>query len=296
MSEAASTVEAGTVSLREIEPGDVKECARICFEAFGGIADQHRFPRDFPSREFTDGMMQNFVSSPGTWGVVAQREGRIVGSNFLHEGDPIGGVGPISVDPDHQDGGVGRRLMEAVIERDSSSRGTRLLQDAFNMRSLSLYASLGFEVRDPAVVMSGRPAGGPVEGIEVRPARQADLQACGALCRQVHGFDRTNELRVAMQAFAPFVAVREGGVVAYATALGFWPMAHGVAETDEDMQALLLGAAAALGEPLAMLVPLRSRLFAWCLDQGLRSLKPMNLMTLGFYEVPRGAWFPSVLY
>ena len=142
MSEAASTIAAGTVSLREIEPGDIGESARICFEAFGRLADHHRFPRDFPSGEFTQGMMRSFVSSPSTWGVVAQLDGRIVGSNFLHEGDPIGGVGPISVDPDHEDAGVGRRLMEAVIERGTHSRGTRLLQDGFNMRSLALYASL----------------------------------------------------------------------------------------------------------------------------------------------------------
>jgi len=51
-----------------------------------------------------------------------------------------------------------------------------------------------------------------------------------------------------------------------------------------------------LDEPLALLVPARSRLFAWCLGEGLRSVKPMNLMTLGFYQEPRGAWFPSVLY
>jgi predicted N-acetyltransferase YhbS len=296
MSEAASTVETGTVSLRGIEPRDTRECARICFEAFGRLADHHRFPRDFPSCGFTEGMMQNFVGSPGTWGVVAELDGRIVGSNFLHEGDPIGGVGPISVDPDQQDAGVGRRLMQAVIERSAHRRGTRLLQDGFNMRSLSLYASLGFEVREPTVVMSGKPASGPVAGIDVRPPREADVQACEELCRRVHGFERTNELRVAMQAFVPFVAVRDGGVVAYATALAFWPMAHGVAESDEDMQALLLGAAAASDEPLAILVPMRSSLFAWCLDEGLRSLKPMNLMTLGFYQEPRGAWFPSVLY
>ena len=296
MSEAASTVEPDAVSLREIESGDIGECARICFEAFVGVADHHRFARDFPSCEFTEGMMQNFLSSPSTWGVVAHLDGRVVGSNFLHEGDPIAGVGPISVDPDHQDGGVGRRLMEAVIERGSSRRGTRLLQDAFNMRSLSLYASLDFELREPVVVMSGKPASGPVEGVEVRPPREADLQACDALCRRVHGIERTNELRMAMQAFAPFVAVRDGGVAAYATAFSFWPMAHGVAETDEDLQALLLGAAAALDEPLAILVPMRSRLFAWCLAEGLRSVKPMNLMTLGFYQEPQGTWFPSVLY
>jgi GNAT superfamily N-acetyltransferase len=285
------------VTLREVKPEDVEQCARICFEAFGGIDDYHRFPPDFPSVEFAEGMIQAFVgSSPSTWGVVAEVDGRIVGSNFLHEGDPIAGVGPISVDPDHQGGGVGRKLMEAVIERGKGAPGTRLLQDSFNMLSLSLYASLGFEAREPVVVMSGKPTSGPVEGIEVRPLREADLDQCEALCKKVHGFERTNELRGAMHAFAPFVALRDGRVSAYATTLTFWPMAHGVAETDEDMQALLRGVAAAADDPLAILVPLRSGLFHWCLAERLRSLKPMNLMTLGSYQEPRGSWFPSVLY
>jgi GNAT superfamily N-acetyltransferase len=297
MSETSSTAVAEAVTLREVKPEDVEQCARICFEAFGRIDDHHRFPPDFPSVEFAEGMIQAFVgSSPSTWGVVAEVDGRIVGSNFLHEGDPIAGVGPISVDPDHQGGGVGRKLMEAVIERGKGAPGTRLLQDSFNMLSLSLYASLGFEAREPVVVMSGKPTSGPVEGIEVRPLREADLDQCEALCKKVHGFERTNELRGAMHAFAPFVALRDGRVSAYATTLTFWPMAHGVAETDEDMQALLRGVAAAVDDPLAILVPLRSGLFHWCLAERLRSLKPMNLMTLGSYQEPRGSWFPSVLY
>ena len=84
--------------------------------------------------------------------------------------------------------------------------------------------------------------------------------------------------------------------MAYASAVDFWPMAHGVAETDEDMQALLLGAAAAVDGPIALLVPLESELFRWSLEQGLRAVKPMNLMALGSYQEPRGAWFPSVIY
>jgi hypothetical protein len=73
-------------------------------------------------------------------------------------------------------------------------------------------------------------------------------------------------------------------------------MNHGVAETEEDMKDLLLGAAIAIEEPLAFLVPLRSELFRWSLEEGLRLVKPMNLMALGDYQEPRGAWFPSVLY
>ena len=73
--------------------------------------------------------------------------------------------------------------------------------------------------------MSGTPRGGRRGGVEVRPLTEDDLEECEALCKQVHGFERTGALRDAMQAFAPFVAVRDGRIVAYATTLTFWPMA-----------------------------------------------------------------------
>ena len=63
------------------------------------------------------------------------------------------------------------------------------------------------------------------------------------------------------------------------------------------MRALLLGAAAAGQEPLSLLMPVRqTRLFRWCLSQGLRIVKPMTLMTTGAYHAPNGAYFPSVFY
>ena len=84
--------------------------------------------------------------------------------------------------------------------------------------------------------------------------------------------------------------------MAYASTVTFWPMAYGVAENEEDMKALLLGASAAADEPLALLVPIESGLFRWSLEQGLRAVKPMNVMALGEYQEPRGSWFPSVIY
>jgi hypothetical protein len=48
--------------------------------------------------------------------------------------------------------------------------------------------------------------------------------------------------------------------------------------------------------PIALLVPLESDLFRWGLEQGLRAVKPMNLMARGEYQEPQGAWFPSVIY
>ena len=76
-------------------------------------------------------------------------------------------------------------------------------------------------------------------------------------------------LRDAVRAFAPLAALRDGRIVAYATSLTFWPMApYGVVEGEADMQGLLLGATASVDEPLALLVPLRSGRFRWCLDRG----------------------------
>jgi hypothetical protein len=186
--------------------------------------------------------------------------------------------------------------MQAVLERGEEAPGVRLLQDAFNMRSLSIYESLGFDVKEPVAVITGKPADDPVAGVEVRALEEGDLEECGALCERVHGFERSNGLRDAIRAFKPFVAVRDGRITAYAASVVFWAMNHGVAESEEEMRALLLGAAPLVDEPIALLVPLRSGLFRWCLAQGLRLVKPMNLMAVGEYQEPRGSWFPSVLY
>jgi GNAT superfamily N-acetyltransferase len=290
------TADSARLTLREVLPGDAEACAQIVFDAFGGIQDHHQFPRDFPSLEAAAGMIGMWIPNPGVWGVVAEIDDRIVGSNFLDERDPIRGVGPITVDPQGQNAGVGRKLMEAVLERGQGARGIRLLQDGFHMRSLALYASLGFEVTASCVVMSGQPVGNGDPGIEVRPVTEEDLEECEQLCEKVHGFERTGALRDAMEPFTPLVALRDGRIVAYASTLNFWPMGHGVAESEADMEALVAGAGAATDEPVALLVPLQSGLFQWCLGAGLRAVKPMNVMALGEYREPSGAWFPSVIY
>jgi predicted N-acetyltransferase YhbS len=289
----------GSVQLRQIEPADADECARIVYEAFGGMHDHHRFPRDFPTLEAAEQLTSAFIAHPSIWGVVAESDGRIVGSNFVDERGPIRGVGPITVDPNAQGAGVGRRLMEAAQERGREAAGVRLFQDSFNVGSLSLYASLGFEVKEPAVVMSGTPGSGPVAGIEVRPLEEADVQGCEEVCLRVHGFERTNELRDAIQVpvLSPFVAVRDNRITAYATTLTFFPAAYAVAETEDDMRALILGAVAAGEEPASFLLPTRQAgLFRWCLDEGLRVVKPMTYMAIGEYREPSGSWVPSVLY
>src|SRR5947207_3064543 len=126
-----------------------------------------------------------------------------------------------------------------------------------DLRSLSLYTSLGFDVTASCVVMQGEPRGGPDPEVEVRPVKEDDVEACESLCVKVHGFPRTGALRDSIEPFKPYAALRDGRLVAYASTLSFWPMAYGVAEDDEAMKALMLGAAADLGEPIGMLMPLQ---------------------------------------
>lgn len=284
------------MTLRRPTPGDVETLGRIVYEAFGDIHDQHGFQRDFPSLEAAIGMMSTWVPHPKVWGVVAEAGGKIIGSNFLDERDSIRGIGPITIDPGSQNSGVGRMLMEAVIDHAKDADGVRLVQDGFHMRSLSLYTSLGFRVTTHCIVMSGRPSSRPPKGYDVRPLARSDLDDCAAVCQRVHGFTRNGALDDALHVFQPYVAERDGRVVAYSVAPTFWPMSHGAAETEDDMKALLLGAAADTSDPIALLMPLLSGLFPWALGEGLRAVKPMNVMSMGTYQEPRGSWYPSVLY
>ena len=293
------------IVLRSPTPADIEPCARILYNAFHDIATRHGFPPDFESaeqaRQLIGMLIDSSLNGRGVFGVVAEQDGRVVGSNFLAEADPIAGVGPITVDPLLQGSGIGRKLMQAALERGRQAPGIRLVQDAFNARSLSLYTSLGFEVKEPLAMIQGRPRSSETrkyEGIATRPMEEADFAGCVALCRLLHRFDRASEVRHRGPLSRPWVAVRDGRITAYATAPHFWVLNHGVAESDEDLQALLTGFAASTAEPVWFLLPMRqASFFRWCLTAGLRVIKPMTLMAIGEYQEPLDScWFPSVMY
>ena len=81
-------------ALRRATPDDAAACGRICFDAFAAINDAHGFPRDFPSVDVAVGLLRMLLEHPGFYGVVAERDGTIIGSNFLDERSTIVGIGP----------------------------------------------------------------------------------------------------------------------------------------------------------------------------------------------------------
>ena len=281
--------------VRRATPADAEVCGRICFEAFSSLADKHNFARDLPAPEVGIQILSATFSHPGFFCVVAEQDKKIIGSNCLDERGVIAGVGPITIDPGTQNRSVGRQLMQAVMTRaaERKSAGVRLVQAAYHNRSLSLYAKLGFAVREPLACMQGRPMQKTVPGYHVRPARQSDLAACNDLCFRVHGHDRGGELSDAIQQGTAVVAESGGVIKAYASSIAFFGHAVGVA--NEDLQALLAAATEFQGP--GILVPTRNTgLFRWCLESGLRVVQPMTLMTLGLYNEPAGAYLPSILF
>ena len=284
-----------TPTVREATPEDGDDCARIFYDAFASIATRHNLPIEPPSREFTRFMVEGMLANDGFVGLVADRGGEVLGSAFVDERTAIAGIGPVTIDPAAQDVGVGRRLMEAVLqrERDRGTAGVRLVQTAYHYRSLALYTKLGFVVREPLSVIQGTPPALSVPGLGVRAAREQDLAACNELCARVHGHHRGRELRDAIGAGTAHVVEHPGGICGYASGFGYgW---HAVAETNQDLIALIGSAHAFMG--LGILVPTRNaELLRWCLAHGLKLVQQSTLMTIGLYNEPSGAWLPSITY
>jgi GNAT superfamily N-acetyltransferase len=282
-----------TVNVRAATAQDAEDCARIFYDAFESIATAHNLPIEPPSREFSHFKISEMLAHDSFTGLVAEHDGEVAGGAFIDERGSIAGIGPVTVDPSAQDDGIGRALMEAALEHTRDRAGVRLVQTAYHYRSLALYAKLGFAVREPLSVLQGAAPTISVPGRGVRPAVEEDIPDCDALCRRVHGHDRSCELGDAIAAGTARVVESAAGISGYATGFGYgW---HAVAETNEDLIALLASAEMFMG--LGFLMPSRNaELLRWCLENGLRIVQQSTLMTTGLYNEPTGAYLPSILF
>jgi GNAT superfamily N-acetyltransferase len=290
------SLEASRVVYLKPQPAHIAALGCICFEAFGCLHDLHRVPRDFPEREAAEKAISLFTLHPEFFGVAAEVEGRLAGANFLSTMDEIGGIGPITVAPGYQGLGIGRGLMERVLEHANHKgiREVRLVQEAVNTASLSLYSSLGFAVREPLGNMIIQPSA--VSDPSIRLAKPEDLPLLGELGERLYGASRRRELGLWLSMdFKVLIRVRNGHAAGY-----FMPgkLGHGVATGIEDLLALI-GEAGRLvpAECASFLCPLRnSELFRNALRAGHRLQKVLNYMTRSKYQPPEGDWTPSYGY
>jgi predicted N-acetyltransferase YhbS len=293
-----------------LRPGrieDADKVGKIIFEAFSAVADKHSFPPDFPSVDVARGLASSLLSNPRFYSIVAEDntsnggedKDSIVGSNFLDErSNIVAGVGPLTIDPKYQNKGTGRQLMINVLERAKNKNfpAIRLLQASYHSRSLALYATLGFEVREPISNMQGKPIQEAIPGRSVRAATESDTESCDTICKTVHGHDRNGELQDSIKQGSAKVVLHENKITGYTCGLTFFN--HSVGLTNDDLKALISSATNddSYGGP-GILIPSRNtHLFRWCLNNGLRLVQQLTLMTIGLYNEPAGSYMPSILY
>ena len=279
--------------LRQARAEDVPELGRICYEAFKDLSDRHGFPTDFATVEFAQQVVGMLVAQEQVYSIAAYDGDTAKGSNFINMWGDVAGIGPISVDIAAQGEGLGRRLMEDVIAaaHEQGQEMIRLCQDSFNMQSLALYTSMGFDTKEPLAYMELAADGEPDPGF--RPATAADVDQMDELCQSIYRISRRGEYEVFLALGFPMFVLDRGQIAGYhiGTALG-----HGVAETTEDLLTLLAGYGA--NAPGAhSFVPIRDgELYRGALAAGHRNIKVMNLMSLGPYEEPQGTYAPSAMF
>jgi predicted N-acetyltransferase YhbS len=102
--------------IRPIEQNDTEICGKIGYEAHKTISSAHGFPSEQPSEEFGIELVRGLLDNPNSWGALAEQQGKILGSIFLHRfpPSPVAVIGPLTVHPSAE-GGVGRMLMDAAL-------------------------------------------------------------------------------------------------------------------------------------------------------------------------------------
>ena len=281
------------IELRPPTPADAPELGRICFDAFKDVSESHGFESDFTSVEMAQNIVAGMVRDETVYGTAALVDGQLAGSNFVFKSDDAAGVGPVSVDPSRQGLGLGRRVMEDVLRysSDSGFEMVRLVQDGFNMVSMSLYASLGFDTKAPLGLIRLNGDANPDD--RIRYLTPGEAGAADDLCRAIYRISRKNELANRTALGMPALGIFRGGTLRGYLSPGL--IGHGVAQSEGDMLALIREAGRLSSGGTSVICPLtEGGLFRGALADGHRLVKIMNLMTLGPYEEPDGVWIPSV--
>lgn len=288
-------------TLTTVLPENAEDVGTLVYEAFRDIAQRHNFDPAFESPELAQLIVRLLAQTEGYESYLLTEDGRPLACNFGDERDEVIGVGPVAVAVDQQGRGLGRQVMEALLER--AERGgfasVRLLQAAYNMQSFALYHRLGFEVKDALAVLLGRPSADEAPRDRLREYTAGDLDACDALHREVLGFGRRHDIEFMANMAPPVLVERDGQLAGYLTRFPGEEVfvTHGAARDERALRDLIIGTAKAAPAELRFALPTSmAETLRWAMGAGFRLMELNTYMVRGEYEKPMGAWIPSPFY
>lgn len=178
------------------------------------------------------------VGHPSCHPVVADLDGRIIGTGTATAYGSVGWVGTIFVEVDSRGQGLGSALTRAVIA-DLEASGSRTLLLIATDRGRPLYEREGFTVQTEHRRFVA-PSSTDIRPLaRVRPFRPVDLTAILALDREANGQDRASVLRALATPEAAQVATASDDTVRGFLLRGPWGGAALVAPDADDAVALL---------------------------------------------------------
>jgi len=287
------------LAIRPAEARDVDAAGELNFIAFYRTALEHGVPPVVTTPAESRRYIRHLLEFDPLGGLVAEEDGELVGVAWIHPRGAVATIGPVAVDPRAQGHGIGRRLVERLIE--AAGRGVpqiRLVQEAYNTVSLGLYLRVGFRVVGPLLDLELPGTVTPVAprvppGVTVRAATGEDRARVAARDARAFGAQRPQSVDLYLGRGRVLVAEAGTTLVGYAMGLGFASMGFlGSASADDPdtLQLLLraLGAElAAPGRTLRTLVPaVDRRLVDALLGDGFRVFRACHYMVRGGGTAP----------
>lgn len=267
-----STPPLSALPIRRLTPRDLTACADLSED------------RGWPREEHKWGLLL----AAGTGYGIDDPDGGLVSACVVTDYGPpnrptLSAIGMVLVAERHARRGIGRRLMQYVVEQADT---TPLTLHA-TPYGRPLYEGLGFKVTGRAEMVRGHFApGGPTPSVATRAATAEDLSAILRLDAEVFGPDRTHVL-TRLPAFGDQLRVAEDGgeLLGFAAA---WPnmdthvIGPLIARDTETAKALVTSLAAATDRPLRTDIDVRhEELLAWIKERGVESQAFNAVMTYG---------------
>src|ERR1051325_6816453 len=138
--------------LQETELAAADRIMRLAFGTFIGLPDPMMFMGD------ADYVRSRWLADPDS-AFAAEVAGEVIGSNFATNWGSVGFFGPLTIRPDFWDRGVGKRLMEPIMELFNKwgTKHAGLFTFAHSQKHVGLYQKYGFWPRYLTAIMSKSP-------------------------------------------------------------------------------------------------------------------------------------------
>lgn len=200
-----------SITLRPLSDSDVAEHADLLYSSFNAWYWKHGWGKDYfgcsPQETSIFYDIYNDLTPGHSIAAFDEKSGRMLGSCFYHPRELHVSLGIMSVHPNYGGRGVGRTLVDYILEYTKSHgyRSCRLVSSAINMDSFSLYNRAGFI---PRVTYHDMVINVPQNGIDtadvegeerVREAVAGDVGLMGDLEMEISGIKREIDYRYAIE-------------------------------------------------------------------------------------------------